>query len=194
MSLEIEAKMRLTDRAAIEQQLEQLGAERGPTILEQNTYFDTDRHELKSTDQGLRIRVEQHDGKPFRATMTHKGPRAHGQLKSRTETEVGVDNARAAAEMLAALGFFPLLSFEKRRQRWKLDGCNVEMDTLPYLGEFIEIEGPSDDAVLSVRERLGMSETPLIRASYVAMLVSYLRENHLHTNAVRLEDDAAHSK
>ncbi|MFW6059710.1 MAG: class IV adenylate cyclase [Phycisphaeraceae bacterium] len=189
MSLEIEAKMRVTDRGAIERRLEELGAQHGPSILEQNTYFDSDDHQLKSTDQGLRIRVEVHDGEAQTATITHKGPRAHGKLKSRTETEVTVSDARAAAELLAALGFLPQLTFEKRRQRWTLDGCHVEMDTLPHLGEFIEIEGPSEEAVLEVRRRLDLAEAPLIRASYIAMLVSHLRENQLRTNNVRLEEE-----
>lgn len=190
MSLEIEAKMRLTDRVALERQLEKLGAERGPSILEQNTYFDNGEQQLKCTDQGLRIRVELHDGEACTTTITHKGPRAHGQLKSRTETEVSVSDARAAAELLAALGFLPLLSFEKRRHRWMLNGCHIDLDTLPYLGDFIEIEGPSEDAVLNVRRSLGMEEAPLIRASYIAMLVSYLRENRLRVNDVRLEANA----
>lgn len=188
MSLEIEAKMRLTDRAAVVSELETLGAERGTVIVEQNTYFDTDNHELKSTDQGLRIRVERVEGESPKATITHKGPRAHGQLKSRTETEVAVDDARAAAELLAALGYLPLLTFEKRRERWWLAGCHIDLDTLPHLGEFVEIEGPSEEAVIHVREQLGLAEAPMIRASYLAMLLSYQRENHLRTSTLRIED------
>lgn len=183
--------MRLIDRAAVEQRLREAGAEEKQHVLELNTFFDTNDGSLKSTDQGLRIRIEHAPGRPDVAVITHKGPRAHGKLKSRMETEVQVEDARSAAELLAALGYLPVLTFEKRRSRWVLDGCHVELDELPYLGAYCEIEGPDDDVVLAVRAKLGLQEAPLIRASYIAMLMSYIRENHLRTKVIRFEDSAA---
>ncbi|MEX0653091.1 MAG: class IV adenylate cyclase [Phycisphaeraceae bacterium] len=188
--MEIEAKMRLTDRPAIERRLKELGAERAAELLEINTYFDTDQRQLKSSDQGLRVRIEETADGQRQATITHKGPRAHGRLKSRSETEVAIADANDAAQLLRALGYMPVLSFEKRRRRWRLDGVHVELDVLPYLGAFIEIEGPSDEAVLGVREKLGLNDTPLIRASYIAMLMSYIRENQLRTQSVRFDGEA----
>lgn len=190
MNVEIEAKMRLTDRPAIERRLKELGAERAAELLEINTYFDTDQRQLKSSDQGLRVRIEETADGQRQATITHKGPRAHGRLKSRSETEVAIADANDAAQLLRALGYMPVLSFEKRRRRWRLDGVHVELDVLPYLGAFIEIEGPSDEAVLGVREKLGLNDTPLIRASYIAMLMSYIRENQLRTQSVRFDGEA----
>lgn len=188
MNIEIEAKMQLTDLAGVQEKLRSLGAREVGNILETNTYFDTDGRSLKSTDQGLRIRVERTNDDQVDTRITHKGPRAHGKLKSRSETEVTVTNARDAANLLGALGYLPVLTFEKRRNRWQLDGCQVELDTLPYLGDFIEIEGPSDDIVLSVRQKLGLDEAPLIHASYIAMLVSYVHEHHIRTDYIRFED------
>ena len=188
MPIEIEAKMRLPDWSGIEDRLREVGAVEGIRVFEINTFFDTRENALKISDQGLRIRVEQAQGRDDLVTITHKGPRAHGKLKSRTETEVGVTDGRAAAELLAALGYLPVLSFEKRRAKWKLDGCSVELDELPHLGFYCEIEGPDDDSVLSVREKLGLADAPLIRASYIAMLLSYVRENHLRANMIRFEE------
>ena len=37
---------------------------------------------------------------------------------------------------------------------WKLGGCTVELDELPHLGTFVEIEGPSEAAILKVRDQL----------------------------------------
>jgi len=187
-NIEIEAKMRLTDRAAMERRLAEVGATPIARLIETNTFFDTPEGRLKSSDQGLRIRVETDEQGGRRVIMTHKGPRAHGQLKSRTETEVQVDDARHAAAMLDALGFRRGLSFEKRRSRWRLDACNVELDTLPYLGQFIEIEGPSDHAILAVRQTLGLAEAALIRTSYIAMLVAYVRENNISAQHIAFKD------
>lgn len=188
MSIEIEAKMKVEDVAALEARLLELGAAKGPHLLEVNTFFDTRHHSLKSTDQGLRIRMErQQDGTGETITITHKGPRAHGKLKSRFETELRVNDASAAASLLGALGYHPVLSFEKLRRKWTLDGCHVDIDTLPHLGHFVEIEGPSDQAVLMVREKLNLGSLPIVRASYIALMLTYLSEHHLTADHVALD-------
>lgn len=195
MGVEIEAKMRLTHRDAMIAKLESLGAVRAAELSETNSYFDTAQGTLKSTDQGLRTRVEVTDaGTPnerITTTITHKGPRAIGGLKSRFESELDVDNAKDAALLLSALGFHHVLSFEKRRLRYELDGCLVELDELPVLGRFIEIEGPTDGVVIAVREKLGLSEEPLIRSSYIAMLRTHLQETHAEHTMIRFEDGAS---
>lgn len=190
MIVEVEAKLRLNDPPALHTQLAALDAVRDRDVLETNTYFDLPDGDLKSSDQGLRVRVEvdQATGKA-ETILTHKGPRAHGRLKSRSETELGVHDARAAGEMLSALGYHAVLTFEKRRTRYLLDGCRVEIDTLPHLGTFVEIEGNTDDDVLGVQAKLGLGDQPLIRASYIAMLVTYLSEHRLTQTVVRLADD-----
>jgi predicted adenylyl cyclase CyaB len=191
MPVEIEAKMRLVDRGVVERRLRDAGAASGPVILETNIFFDTDGGALKSTDQGLRIRVMQvkrgdTSESEMTVVLTHKGPRAHGKLKSREEHELVVKDAAAAEALLGALGYTRVMSFDKRRERWTLDGCTVDLDTLPHLGEFVEIEGPSDTAVLAVRQKLALTDAPLIRASYIAMLDTYVTEHHLRRDHVKL--------
>ena len=195
MAVEIEAKMRLHDPDAVIARLLELGATLTAKLSETNSYFDTAEGTLKSTDQGLRTRVEVADaGTPdetITTTITHKGPRAMGQLKSRVESELDVDNARDAAILLGALGYQHVLSFEKRRARYKLDGCHVELDELPVIGRFIEIEGPTEEQVVAVREKLGLSEEPIIRSSYIAMLKTHLQETHSTEAMIRFEDEAS---
>ena len=69
-----------------------------------------------------------------------------------------------------------MLSFEKRRETLELDGCKVELDELPHLGSFVEIEGPDEEAVLRVREKLGLADRPIVKTSYIALLMGYLQE------------------
>ena len=191
MPLEIEAKMKLDDVAALEKRLTAAGAQHVVELLEVNTFFDTPRGKLKAGDEGLRIRLEKStDGSHVEATITHKGPRAHGRMKTRDESEVVVADARAAATLLTALGFVSVLSFEKKRRRWTLDACRIEIDTLPYLGGFVEIEGPSEPVVLSVRKKLALDHLPMISASYISMLVTYLSENEIRADHIGLERDA----
>jgi len=191
LAVEIEAKMRLSDVAGLEQRLRAAGAELVIDLLEVNTFFDTPTGDLKAADEGLRVRLETStDGSHVEATITHKGPRAHGRIKTRSENEVIVADANGAAQLLIALGYVSVLSFEKRRRRWKLDGCRVEMDTLPYLGDFVEIEGPSETAVLAVRRKLELDHLPMISASYISMLVTYLSENAIRAEHIGFESGA----
>lgn len=192
MSIEIEAKMRLSDRDALIQTLDQVGGVFVADLAETNSYFDSPGGGLKSTDQGLRIRVEvAAAGTPdesITTTITHKGPRAHGRLKSREETELVVNNPRDAAVLLDAIGYHHVLTFEKRRTRYTLDGCRVELDELPVLGGFVEIEGPTEALVIAARKKLGLSAAPLIKSSYIAMLKTHLHETGSDTDTIRFEN------
>lgn len=120
--------------------------------------------------------------------ITYKGPCAHGLLTRRTEIEVplnpaGVDNA---SQLLAALGFHTVLSFEKLRTTWKVDTCLVEIDRVPYVGDFVEIETASEEAILAIRQKLNLDQEPMLQSSYIAMLCAYLEKNNLCTNRVEL--------
>ncbi len=188
MKIEIEAKMPLRDREATVRRLTDLHAEPVARMMEENIFVDCKEHRLHTSDRGLRVRgIREPDQSP-RYTVTYKGPRRHGRLKNRREVEFQVDSPEAALELLAELGYHETVRFEKRRQRWRLDGCNIELDEVPYLGSFIEIEGPDEPTVFGVREQLGLADEPLITASYVAMLVTYLREHDIPDRRVSFAD------
>lgn len=192
MAIEIEIKIRLHEPEPLLARLAELDAVHDRQFLETNTYFDLPDGRLKTSDQGLRLRVEKDTTTDrVETVMTHKGPRAHGPLKSRSETEVGVSGVHAAGQMLSVLGYRPVLTFEKLRDRFLLDRCRVEIDRVPHLGTFVEIEGETEDEVLAVRAKLGLGDEPLIRASYIAMLATYLREHGDDRTIVRFDEDLA---
>ncbi len=177
MPVEIEAKMNVADLSAVRDRLAAADARRVGSYLERNTFFDTDDRSLLAADQGLRVRltVDAETGARV-CTVTHKGPRKHGPLKSREETELVADSDATAITLLGNLGFARVLSFEKRRESWTTGGCKVELDEVPHLGTFVEVEGPSEAAVMKVREELKLSDRPIVRASYIAMLMTHLQE------------------
>ena len=59
------------------------------------------------------------------------------------------------------------------------------------IGRFIEIEGPSEEVVVAVREKLGLADEPIIRSSYIAMLRTHLQETHSSEAMIRFEDAAS---
>ena len=177
MAIEIEAKMRVSDFDAVRTALHGRGAARVGLTLETNTFFDTDDRLLLAGDEGLRLRTNRDaDGGRETHVITYKGPMQAGRVKSREEVELDVADAAGAAALLQKLRFARVLTFEKRRETWKLDDCKVELDELPHLGTFVEIEGPGEAAVLKVREALGLADQPIIKTSYIAMLTAYLKD------------------
>jgi adenylate cyclase class 2 len=177
MPVEIEAKMRVKDLSAVRDRLKVVGATPAGAVVELNNFFDTEDRSLLAADQALRLRVMRNvrDGTE-KYIITYKGPRQHGQLKSREENELTVSSDRDAVMLLKCLGYKKVIAFEKRRESWKLEGCSVELDELPYLGSFVEIEGPNEELVLKLREALNLNDEPVIRASYIALLTTHLQE------------------
>lgn len=207
MSIEVEVKHRYDDHAGLETRLTALGATFLGSIHETNIFFDNPDHSLRRSDQGLRLRVEtltpgpsnRSNGEPGTPpsehfvpttllTVTHKGPRLHGPLKSRVETEVHVDDATKATTLLESLGFHRTLTFEKIRRRWLLDGCRVELDTVPILGRYVEIEGASEPLILATREKIGLGHLPEERHSYITMIAHHLEQHSLKTRHVGFAD------
>ncbi len=177
MPVEIEAKMKIKDLAVVRDRLKAVGATPAGSVMELNTFFDRDDRSLLAADQGLRLRVKRDIATGHAEyIITFKGPRQHGQLKSREENELTVGSDADAIRLLRCLGFHRVISFEKKRESWKLQGCSVELDELPYLGSFVEIEGPDEHAVLRVRDLLNLTGEPVMRASYIALLTTQLQE------------------
>lgn len=185
MAVEIEAKMKVADLGKVRAKLEAVGATKSGEVFEINTFFDTDDRSLLAADQGLRLRLNRDVATGKEAYIyTFKGPRLHGKLKSREELELEVGDPRDGERFLIALGYTKILSFEKRRHKWKLDGCSIELDELPHLGVFVEIEGPDEATVLRVRDKIDLSKAPIIKSSYIAMLMAYLQEQGVHERSV----------
>jgi adenylate cyclase class 2 len=188
MAVEIEAKMKVASLIVVRDRLLAAGAKLIGEYLETNTFFDTEDRSLLAADEGLRVRFNLNlELGTSTCKITFKGPRKHGQLKSREETELVVGNFETACLLLEQLGFTKVLSFEKRRDSWSLGGCEVDLDELPHLGTYVEIEGSKDETVLKVRELLQLSDRPLVRASYVAMLLTHLQEQGKPMNDVLFE-------
>jgi predicted adenylyl cyclase CyaB len=190
MALEIEAKMAVPNLDAVREALRTGGARRVRRTRETNVFFDTEDRTLLAGDEGLRLRTNW-DADSGRTThvITHKGALQAGKLKSREETELTVDDPAAATKLLERLGLAVTLSFEKRRETWELEGCKVELDEVPHLGAFVEVEGPDEARVLHVRDALGLSDRPIIKASYIALLTRFLDEHDMRERVITFGQD-----
>lgn len=177
MAVEIEAKMAVDSFEPVRAKLRAAGAAPAGSHFEVNTFFDTDARGLLARGEGLRLRLNRDTATGHEThVVTFKGPRRPGALKSREEVEFAASPGTAAAELFERLGYRRTLSFEKRRETWELGGCKVELDEVPLLGRFVEVEGPDEPTVLVVRERLGLSHHPMVKDGYITLLKARLDE------------------
>jgi predicted adenylyl cyclase CyaB len=173
MPTELEAKLAVESHDPIRARLIGLRATFLSRVLETNSIYDRPDCQLLDGGCGLRLRgIELLDGEPKPASLTFKGPIQPGPFKKREELELDIADAEGMHGLLAAIGFIEVLRFSKRRESWSYGGCRVDLDELPHLGRFVEIEGPDDDAVNSVRNALGLGDANHITDSYVALLAS----------------------
>ena len=148
MAIEIEKKYRLAPEHVVplRRRLAEVGAEGGGAAeFEENTIY-------KGPGLDPRRRVLRLRRKGDRAVFTFK-ERDPGRsaVKRQREEETEVADASALASILEALGYSPVLVYEKRRETWRLAGAEIVLDELPF-GLFVEIEG--DEARILEAERL----------------------------------------
>lgn len=190
MATEIELKVRVDGFDGLAERLRAVAATHVADMFEINAFYDAPDESLQRGDRGLRLRHVQTNGGPSRTEMTYKGPRADGPVKRRTEIEIEVSDIDGAADMLDALGYQRMLRFEKRRSRYRLDGCLVELDELPRLGRFIEIEGPTEAAVTELQNKLGLGDLPTESRGYATLLREHAEMHGLDTEYIQFAESS----
>ena len=183
---EIEIKLRVPDMNLPRAALLRASAEFIESVLELNTFYDRPDASLRAAGCGLRLRLIRRQSAAAPAgLLTWKGPESRGVMHNRASLDLTVTPADLARGFLQALGFTPTVAFEKRRESWRLDDCRVELDELPVLGRFVEIEGPDENAVLAARRKLILEAIPNEPATYLAMVSRYLQAHPAPKNTLR---------
>ncbi len=176
MPLEIETKIKVTSFDSIREQLKSSGAREVGRYREENVLIDDAKRSLAKSGCGMRIRtVETLAGEMRRGTLTYKGPQQKSAMKIRPEFVIEIDNPARAREIFDALGYQPFIAFEKIRESWKLGNCSVELDEVPLLGKFVEIEGPNEETIERVKDQIGLEDQPHNPQTYVHMLLAVCR-------------------
>ncbi len=132
-------------------------------VYEVNLRYDLPDGSLRQGGKVLRLRQDE------RVRLTYKGPsqRSDGVL-SRVEFETALDDFETGKNILEALGYIPVATYEKYRSTYELGELHVMLDELPY-GDFVEIEGPDVETLKKASEELGLDFSAAIPASYLAL-------------------------
>ena len=172
MPIELEAKFAVDAHEPVRDRLETLGARFVGRVLETNSTHDHRDGRLRGGGCVLRVRgIEVLDGEPRSPRLTFKGPVQRSRFKKRQEIELPLTDADAMRRLLEAIGLAEIFRFQKHRESWRLDDSRVELDEVPRLGRFVEIEAPSESEVRSVQDALGLADAKHITRGYVGLLM-----------------------
>lgn len=182
MPQESEVKYRVRGFAAVRRAIRRAGGTLIESVLQADLHFDTPAQHLRRSDETLRLRRlrvlrKGSEKTGSRAVLTHKGPaKANRNIKVRPETETPVADAATMAKILAESGLRPWIHVQKRRTSYRLGRCRIELDHLPLIGRFVEIEGPHQKAIFAAAEKLGLRSKPVLR-SYLQLLADYCKRH-----------------
>ncbi len=152
MKTEIEAKWLNIDPSDMRQRLENAGATCAQSErLMKRVIFDSADDSFKARNAWVRVRDE--DDK---ITLTYKQLNENS-LNGMKEIDLVVDDFAAACSMLKAVGLVEKGHQETRRESWKLDNAQVEIDWWPWIPPLLEIEADSENDLKSVAEKLGLN-------------------------------------
>ncbi len=175
MHIEIEAKLKVDSLEQVAAKLTEIGAEFLEKQLQTDYHFDDANMTLKETDRCLRLRRQLVNGSE-RFFLTYKGAKEKSSFKKRQEIEIEIADGNAIQKLFTALGYEMALAIEKRRLIWRLGDCEVALDELPLLGNFVEIEGPDEKKIEDVQKSLELYDLPHIKKSYAGLITAKLRE------------------
>ena len=167
MPIEVEKKYRLTakQRDEVRARLPEIGAVREREEFEVNTLYNGDAVELNQAVLRLR-RIDE------RALLTYKervGTRT--DIKEQLEFETGIENPDAIEFILEALGYYPALVYEKRRETWRIEDTEVVIDELPF-GLFMEIEG-EEQSIQDIENRLAIKRLVAEPLAYPRLTINH---------------------
>jgi adenylate cyclase class 2 len=95
---------------------------------------------------------------------------AYKQLNSREldgthEVSVTVDSFDNTCSFLESIGLEGKAFQETKRESWQLDNVEIELDEWPWIKSFVELEGPDEQSLKDVANKLGLDWADAVHGS-----------------------------
>jgi len=168
--IEVELKFKVDNPEEFVRRLKKLGAKKVDDGLEENIKFTDSAGRIEKNDELLRLRSY-----AGRADITHKRMMPSTKFKQREEVVVNIDSFGKGRALLERLGFRAKGRYEKKRQTWELGDVGITLDTMPHMGNFMEIEG-TEDGIKQTAEKLGLHMKDGITKDYGMLFGEYCRK------------------
>jgi len=176
MPIETEIKFRVNDIDGLATRLESAGFRlETPRSFESNVLYDTPDRQLRARTEILRIRSYAGRWTLTLKRLPQSGPGGDARHKHRIETETGIANGEALAEVFLALGLVAAFRYEKWRTEWTDGEGHCVIDETP-IGDYAELEGPSA-WIDRTAARLGVDPAQYVTLSYGRLFEAW-REEH----------------
>lgn len=176
---ELEIKISIGSDEDFKQVYEQCTQLFGPSrsyLKQLDEYFDTPDGQLKKQDLVVRIRS---NGE--KKTIALKSPRVElpSGMTNRIELEFLSAEGENIREQLLSQGLNLSQATEKERWTFIHKDCEIVLDKLPFIGSFIEIEGPSETAINQIVALLQLSSSEVVRQNYGELMTAKFQELQL---------------
>lgn len=114
------------------------------------TLFDyPDRRLMRGQNSWIRIRDEgDHVSLTFKTLQ-------EGDLHGAQEIETTVGSYDDTVAIFEAIGMFKFSVQETKREIWSVGDCMVMIDQWPWINPYVEIEGPSEEAIKALAKKMG---------------------------------------
>lgn len=162
MAREVEVKYSEISHSTLRDALSRAGGERAGCSFESNIVFDTPDGDLRR--RGMLLRVRRAWGRCKLTLKTPPDGEVPEAFKVWNEYETFIEDCDSLGAIIIALGYPEAFRYEKIREKWRLGGTVVCLDTLPF-GEFVEIEG-EEAAIRDVSARLALDFENSSTATY----------------------------
>ncbi len=150
MQQEIECKFINVSHDKVRTKLESLGAQCiHPVRIMRRVMFDhlDDRFQKNKQHEHLRVRDE-----GDKVTVTYKKSTNSNYLY---EVETNVGSFEEMCRLFESIGLHKYSYQESKRETWKLEDTEIELDEWPWLNPYIEIEGKTEEVIKDVANKLG---------------------------------------
>ncbi len=184
---EIELKFPLGSTGDIRERLQNLGFVSGGEVFESNIVFDTPAGALEASGRLLRLRRD----RKVRLTWKepHEDPALTRRYKARRESELELSDLETMRHIFQRMGYTFERVYEKYREHWvRPDGAVAELDRLPHIGRFLELEA-APEVLEEVAAALGLDSSAGLKENYMALFASWCRQHGRNLSDMRFEDE-----
>ena len=149
MHTEYEVRVLEIDPEKVKKELERIGAEFQWDCLQKRYVYD---FIPKVEGKWLRLRTN-----GIKTTLTIKNL-VSSEIDGTQELEIEVDNFERCNLILKELGYDPKGYQENRRIQYVWNGVEIDIDSWPLIPTYLEVEGPSEEAVYNTIQALGFTK------------------------------------
>lgn len=175
MNIEYEATFVGIDKNIIREKLKEAGAKifRTEFLQKRVTFNLPSGHEL----EGGWLRVRDEGDKITLSLKVVDG----NKIENQKEISLVINSLENARVFLRTIGCIEKSYQETKRELWKIDEVEVTIDEWPFLEPFVEIEGPSEQAVKEVARKL---EFEWSKAKFCAVGTLYAEKYGIPENKI----------